>query len=40
MWCLAAVAAAATYSDEVQATPTTSTTKNNTGPVWEQHQSE
>ena len=34
MWSLAAVAAATTYSDEVQAT-TTATTKNNTVPVWE-----
>ena len=40
MWCLAAVAAATIYSDEVQATATTATTKNNTVPVWEQHQSE
>ena len=40
MWCLAAVAAAKTNSDEVQATATTATTKNNTVPVWEQHQSE
>ena len=40
MWCLAAVVAATTYSDEVQATTTTATTKNNTVPVWEQHQSE
>ena len=39
IWCLAAVVAAATYSDEVQAT-TTATTINNTVPVWEQHQSE
>ena len=30
MWSLAAVVAATTYSDEVQAT-----TKNNTVPVWE-----
>ena len=44
MWCLAVLmwclAAATTYSDEVQATTTTATTKNNTVPVWEQHQSE
>ena len=40
MWSLAAVVAAITYSDEVQAVTTTATTKNNTGPVWEQHQSE
>ena len=40
IWCLAAVVAAATYSDEVQATTTTATTINNTVPVWEQHQSE
>ena len=30
MWCLAAFAAATTYSDEVQTTATTATTKNNT----------
>ena len=35
IWWLAAVVAAPTYSDEVQAT-----TINNTVPVWEQHQSE
>ena len=35
MWCLAAVIAAATYSDEVQATATTATTKNNAVQVWE-----
>ena len=35
MWSLAAVVAATTYSDEVQATATTATTKNNTVPVWE-----
>ena len=29
MWCLAVVAAAITYSDEVQAKTTTATTKNN-----------
>ena len=40
IWCLAAVAAATTYSDEVQAIATTAATENNTGPVWEQHQSE
>ena len=40
MWCLATVATATTYSDEVQAIATTATTKRNTGPVWEQHQSE
>ena len=30
MWYLAAIAAATTYSDEVQTTATTATTKNNT----------
>ena len=35
MWCLAVVAAATTYSDEVQAATTTATTKNNTVQVWE-----
>ena len=35
MWCLAAVAAATNYWDEVQATATTATTKNNTVQVWE-----
>ena len=35
MWCLAAVAAATTYSDEVQATVTTVTTKSNTVQVWD-----
>ena len=35
MWSLDAVVAATTYSDEVQATKTTATTKNNTVPVWE-----
>ena len=35
IWCLAAVVAAATYSDEVQATATTAATINNTVPVWE-----
>ena len=40
MWCLAAVAAATNYSDEVQATTTTATVKNNTVQVWEWHQSE
>ena len=39
MWSLAAVVAATTYSDEVQATTTTATAKNNIVPVWEQHQS-
>ena len=34
MWCLAVVAAATT-SDEVQATTTTAKTKNNTVQVWE-----
>ena len=32
-WCLAAVVAAATYSDEVQVTATTATTINNIVPV-------
>ena len=40
MWCLDAVVTATTCSDEVQTTTTTATTKNNTVPVWEQHQSE
>ena len=40
MWSPAAVVAATTYSDEVQATRTTETTKNNTVLLWEQHQSE
>ena len=40
IWCLAAVVAAATYSDEGQATTTTSTTINDTVPVWQWHQSE
>ena len=35
MWCLAAVAAATSYSDEIQATTTPATTKNNTLHVWE-----
>ena len=35
MRCLAAVAAAATYSDEVQTTAFTATTKNNTVQVRE-----
>ena len=35
MWCLAAVTAATTYSDEVQATITTAATKNSTVQVWE-----
>ena len=35
MWCLAAVAAATTYSDKVQATATTVTTKSNTVQVWD-----
>ena len=36
MWCLAAaVAAATTYSDEVQATANTATTKNNIVQLWE-----
>ena len=35
MWCLDVVAAATTYSDEVQAATTTATTKNNTVQVWE-----
>ena len=39
MWCLAAVVAAATYSDEVQAT-IIATAISKTVPVWEQHQSE
>ena len=40
MWSIAAVVAATTYSDEVQAKTTTATAKNNTVPVWEQRQSE
>ena len=40
MWSLAAFVAATAYSDEVQATTTTATTKNSTVLVWEQHQSE
>ena len=40
MWCLADVAAATTYSDEVQATTATATTKNNTVQAWEKHHSE
>ena len=40
MWSLAAVVAAATYSDDVQATATAAKRKNITVPVWEQHQSE
>ena len=35
MWCFAAVAAATTFSYEVQATATTAKTKNNTVQVWE-----
>ena len=35
MWCPAVVAAVITYSDEVQATTTTATTKNNTVQIWE-----
>ena len=36
IWCLAAaIATAATYSDEVQATATTATTINDTVSVWE-----
>ena len=35
MWSLAAVFAAASYSDKVQATTTTTGTKNNIVPVWE-----
>ena len=40
MWSIAAVVAATTYPDEVQATTTTATAKNNTVPVWEKRQSE
>ena len=40
MWYLAAVAAATTYSDEVQATTTTATIKNKTVQVWQYPQSE
>ena len=35
MWCPAAAVSATTYSDEVQATTTTATTKNNTVQEWD-----
>ena len=40
MGCLAAISAATTYSDKVQATTIAATTKNNTVLVWERQQSE